>query len=95
MGSAVSEPTYRIELTHDPASGTASLGCPWRAHVYRITDDEVMTVEYGSTRERAFDNAQAWARSAATVPESPSTVCLTEDGDIHDPHDTPNLRSVS
>ena len=86
----MSEPTYRIELQHEPQYTQV----PWSARIYRISDDEMIGRGDGSTRVEAFDAAQAQVR-ALRITEAPSTVYLTEDGDIHDPHDTPTLRSVS
>lgn len=95
----MSEPTYRIELTHRPEEG---LAVAWHAGVYDAGEwvDNgpgcfAIFHAFGADREAAFDNAQAWCKAKATEPHAPSTVFLTEDGDIHDPHDQPNLRSVS
>ena len=84
------EPTYRIELTHHPEMPLR----PFRAAIYRVADDEYLCDVYGATREDAVDEASKYAYSQ-THAELSSTVFLTEEGDIHDPHDTPTLRSVS
>ena len=82
----MSEPTYRIELTHDPAS--ASAVC-WTAKVYAVADDSYAITEfYGASREDAFDRAQTWLRAKSLPPEPGSTVFLTEDGELLDPFDT-------
>lgn len=80
----MSEPTYRIELTHRPEK---DFDFRWIASVYRVADDEYVECAIASTREDAFDKARAWCVAKARKPEPPSTVFLTEDGDIHDPHD--------
>lgn len=93
----MSEPTYRIELTHRPEEG---LEVAWHGAVYSVGDwrddrgNFALYHSFDATREAAFDQAQAWCKAKAQEPLSPSTVFLTEDGDIHDPHDT-TLRSVS
>jgi hypothetical protein len=84
----VSEPTYRVELTHDPASGNAVC---WEAKVYAVAEyDEAASnfsvfTGYGGTREDAFTVAQDWCKAKATEPLAPSTVFLTEDGELLDP----------
>lgn len=84
----MSEPTYRVELTHHPENG---LGVEWRAAVYPAAEDDsypyTMFDAFRATREDAFDVAQAWCKAKAQEPLAPSTVMLTEDGDILDPHE--------
>lgn len=78
----MSEPTYRVDLQHHPEQTF-----PWVATVVRLADDFPMRTTVGSNREDAFDRAQAIVR-AMSQPEAPSTVFLSEDGDIIDPHDS-------
>jgi hypothetical protein len=73
------EPTYRIDLEHDPADRTL----PWTARIVRLSDDTHVKSEWGTTRTEAFDNAQSWVRAKAATPERPSSVHVTEDGEIH------------
>ena len=80
----MSEPTYRVELDHDP---TEIEPCKWHARVFRITDDEQVHSTWGGTLEQAFDAAQEWCRASLADPEPSRTVYLTEDGDILDPHE--------
>ena len=90
----MSEPTYRVELSHHPENG---LEVEWRAAVYSAADVEPVMGSsiyamslfdaYRATREDAFDAAQAWCKAKAQEPLSPSTVFLTEDGDILDRHE--------
>lgn len=82
----MSEPTYRIELSHHPEDNIA---VEWHGEVYPVADDDSWPLfhSYGSTREEAFNKAQAWAKAKAQEPHAPSMVFLTEDGDIHDPFD--------
>lgn len=81
----MSEPTYRIELSHHPENGTA---VSWTAVVYAVADESYHIFDcFAATREAAFDKAQTWCRAKASEPQAPSTVFLTEDGDIHDPHE--------
>lgn len=77
----MSEPTYRVELDHNPADSF-----PWKATLVRIADNYAMRTVVGQSREDAFDRAQAVVR-AMRNPEPSSTVDLTEDGDILDPHE--------
>ena len=83
----MSEPTYRVELTHHPENG---IDVEWRAAVYAIAFAPGSLSVYDAfraTREDAFGAAQAWCKAKATEPLTPSTVFLTEDGDILDPHE--------
>lgn len=89
-GGVVSEPTYRVELENDP---TEIEPCRWHAKVYRVADGEQVYSAWGSTRDYAFDSAQTWARAAVQPPEAPSTVYLTEDGEIHDRFDLHSVKA--
>lgn len=85
----MSEPTYRVELTHHPENG---LAVEWRAAIYPVAeghDEHGLSLfdAFRSTREDAFDAAQAWCKAKAQEPHAPSTVLLDEDGEIHDRHD--------
>ena len=81
----MSEPTYRVELQHDPSEIS---GLEWSARIYRISDGEqAFVTQWAGSREDAFDRAQGIVRRVAAGGESPSTVLLTEDGDILDPHE--------
>ena len=90
----MSEPTYRIELTHKPENGEHVC---WRAAVYPVSEPDSWAIfdSFDATREQAFDKAQAWCKAKAQEPLAPSTVFLTEDGELLDPFDKPPLRSVS
>lgn len=79
----MSEPTYRVELVHNPVNEA----WPWEAVIYRVADDEYMAARLGVTRQDACENAQSWARAASMEAEARSVVMLTEDGDILDPHE--------
>ena len=79
----MSDPTYRVELTHHPENGSAVC---WRSAVYNMHDDFVDDF-YRSSREAAFEAAQTWVWGKQQRPDDPSTVYLTEDGDIHDRHE--------
>lgn len=81
----MSEPTYRVELIHDPASEYPNV--PWSAEIFRITDGERVYLTFEPSREAAFNDAQAWIKRQLLDAERPSTVFLTEDGDILDPHE--------
>ena len=82
----MSEPTYRVELTHEPDA--AFPGIPWKARVLRVADDQHVTTKYNSTREAVFEEAQAAIKVMLAPKEQSSTVYLSEDGDILDPHET-------
>lgn len=78
----MSEPTYRVELEHHPHDED----WPWAASVIRVSDELPLFVRCGSTREDAFDRAQQAIRVMGQ-PQAPSSVYLSEDGDILDPHE--------
>ena len=88
----MSEPTYRIELSHHPENG---IDVSWRAAIYSTAEFDAdsqfhhtMHDVFRATREDAFDVAQAWCKAKAQEPLAPSTVFLTEDGELLDPFDT-------
>ena len=81
----MSEPTYRVELVHNPASDYPNV--PWSAEVFRITDSGRVYITFEPSRDEAFNAAQAWIKRQLLDAERPSTVFLTEDGDILDPHE--------
>lgn len=81
----MSEPTYRVDLSNDP---TEIEPCRWAARIIRLSDGEQVTgSQWGATREQAFDAAQEWIKRANGPSEPPSSVYLSEDGDILDPHE--------
>ena len=84
VGGVVSEPTYRVELTHHPENGEF---VSWKASLYLIASEHCVTSFYRAGREEAFDAVQKFVRGLIQEPERPSTVLLTEDGDILDPHE--------
>lgn len=92
----MSEPTYRVELTHRPENG---IGVEWHAAVYVASEgpDYPYTTfdAFRATREEAFEAAQSWCKAKATAPLAPSTVFLTEDGDIIDRHEAGVLRDAN
>jgi hypothetical protein len=84
----VSEPTYRVDLSHDPG---ATL--PWKATVVRLSDDwKMRTFETSMGREEAFSKALAYVVAFNQDPEPDHSVYLSEDGDLLDPRD--GLHSV-
>ena len=72
------EPTYRIELKHDPHSETL----PWDARIY--LDGEALWLHtcYGATQDDALTAAQAWVRAEQSPRLPGRTVYATEDGDL-------------
>lgn len=78
----MSEPTYRVELTHHPEMPTAK----YRAMIYTVAGDEYIGEQWAETRQLAAELAGAWCWQR-THSEAPSTIMLTEDGDILDPHE--------
>lgn len=74
----MSEPTYRIDLEHDPAERTI----PWTAAIVRIAGEEWERSFYGETRDDALAQAQEWARLKAQPAEPRQSVYLTEDGEL-------------
>ena len=81
----MSEPTYRVELEYD--SVTKFFQNRWRAKVYRVADDESVLMEFGATMEEAFDAAQMRVKMMSLPQPDGTTVLLSEDGDILDPHE--------
>ena len=77
----MSEPTYRVDLTHNPGEMY-----PWRAAVVRLSDDEPLRVLVAESREEAFALALRYV-VALKHPEHASSVYLSEDGDLLDPHE--------
>ena len=73
------EPSYRIDLEHDPTDRTL----PWTAKIIRLADDTHVKSEWGSTRIEAFEHAQTWVRAKATKPERTTSLYVDEDGEIH------------
>jgi hypothetical protein len=59
--------TYRIEVQRDPHSTIL----PWEAAVYRISDDQRVTVCVGLTRTEAEAAAREWVRDEEENPEGP------------------------
>ena len=75
----MSEPTYRVDLTHQPGDGEEVC---WTGKVYRPAQQEgYVYITYGPSREATFDRAQAWIRANAADPLPSSTHYFTEDGD--------------
>ena len=77
----MSEPTYRVDLTHNPADLY-----PWRAVIVRLSDDTEIKSCVDGSREEAFAEAVRIVH-AINHPERPSSVYLSEDGDLLDPHE--------
>lgn len=87
----MSEPTYRVDLSHHPEH----LPYPWRGVVVRLSDEQEIKLTVGESREDAFARALQFVHDLNRIePQHPSSVYLSEDGDLLDPHDSP-LRSVS
>ena len=80
----MSEPTYRVRLIHRPEKESH---LEWEAAVFRCADDTFADTFIAESREAAFDKARSWVVRKSLPAEDPSTVYLTEDGDILDPHE--------
>jgi len=76
----VSEPTYLIELRHDPHGGILS----WDAIITRLSDNERVHTAWGTTREEATAKAQAWIRDESQPRREGSQVFAGEDGELLD-----------
>lgn len=76
MGAVVSDPTYRIDVRR-----TAILPdpLPWKAHVYRLSDDQLVAAGVGETKGEALDMARGlvWRM---TYGEEPASVYVDDDG---------------
>ena len=77
----MSEPTYRVDLSHDPGQMY-----PWRAAVIRLSDEQELRGLVADSREEAFSLALQYV-VALRSPERSSSVYLSEDGDLLDPHE--------
>ena len=86
----MSEPTYRVELTHHPEMPLR----PWQAEIHRCSDDGYMAQLWGESRQIATELAGAWVWRQK-YGEPPSTVFLTEEGEIHDRHEAGVLRDAN
>ena len=81
----MSEPTYRVELAHDPTEPEVF---QWSARVIRLSDESQMCARFGASREEAFAGGQSWIQMYHHAErQAPSEVYLTEDGSILDPHE--------
>lgn len=77
----MSEPTYRVDLSHDP-----SQIYPWRASIVRLADEQELRGLVADSREDAFALAVKYVHGL-NQPQRPSSVYLSEDGDLLDPHE--------
>lgn len=74
----MSEPTYRIVV--ERREGNVPPQNQYRASVYRISDDRLLTCEYGADDATALYNAQG--AIAATQEEDPVTYYADDIGEI-------------
>lgn len=63
----MSEPTYRIRIERDEEQPKDSHGA-WDAHIFRVSDDELMRTEWGATPESAEAYALKWIQTRTAVP---------------------------
>ena len=77
----MSEPTYRVDLSHTPGNLYS-----WRAAVVRLADDEELKGLVADSREEAFGLAVKFVYDLNHT-ERGSSVYLSEDGDLLDPHE--------
>lgn len=76
----VGDAHYIVELTHNPADGSAVC---WTARVYEHdTAGSPIFTTFGSSRENAFDAAQEWVKASQETPEPTSLVHLDRSGEI-------------
>lgn len=73
----MSEPSYRIEVIHDPS--TPEL--PYDAAVYRLTDNARVATKWGTTREIATRRALDWIVNENSEREPNTTIYATETGE--------------
>jgi hypothetical protein len=66
--------TYRIEMRRDPHS----MHLPWDAVVYRLSDDERVTVVVGPTAYAALQEAREWVRDEENAADYVSTWDMTQ-----------------
>jgi hypothetical protein len=66
--------TYRIELHKD-----GDYVYPWKANIYRLSDDMHVSSQVGETRDAALGDARAYIARDNAAPE-PSTVHVDDQG---------------
>jgi hypothetical protein len=77
----MSEPTYRIEVQHDPHLTHE----PWTARIYRLSDDAWRQTAWGETKDAAILNARGWI-ALEDAPRAPvEHVYANESGDLLPP----------
>lgn len=81
----MSEPTYRVELVHEPLNPAATAWCA-TVRLAAFPDDVPLAHGYGLTADEALGKAKAYCRNRGTDTEL-QVYLLTEDGDILDPHE--------
>jgi hypothetical protein len=74
----MSEPTYKIEVSHDPHSPVL----PYDAKVCRVSDGEHVVTRWGTTAIEATKAAQAWIVAEHSPAEPSTTLYASESGDL-------------
>jgi hypothetical protein len=74
----MSEPTYRIVLSHDPHNTALA----WNADIYRLSDEEHMTQRWGTTAHEATQAALAWIEQENTPTEPDRVLFASGDGEL-------------
>jgi len=77
----VSDPTYRIEVTHVPTDATY----PWRASIYRISDDTFLVSLVNASERAVLEDASARV-SVLHRRKEPYSVLVDDDGQPVEAH---------
>jgi len=78
----VSDPTYRIDVEHDPSDRAF----PWKARVWRISDDQIVAARVGDTAEQVTTLARETVYEMTHLQAAPFTVYVDDDGQPVEAH---------
>jgi hypothetical protein len=87
----MSEPTYRIDVTHEPDPRFPNV--PWTARVTRLSDGEQIAARSAGSKPEAIAAARESIAAALTPVEPPEAIFTSEDGQIMDAPEPQSLRA--
>lgn len=77
----MSEPSYRIDVEHDPGNDDL----PFDAHIYRLSDNVRVATRWGVTSALATQRALEWIAAQNADKQPSTTVYATETGERCNP----------
>lgn len=77
----MSEPTYRIDLAHEPSREDDNL--PYIARAVRLSDDERVASAWGPSPEEAVSRVRSWIVAQSAV-QAPQTFYVDDEGNFTD-----------